>query len=87
MAAGSIQNGSQIWPSGSVKARLYMKPRSCLGLMSAVPPFAVAMSFKVSTSLMLSTDKASITSLDVEGGIGRSVNLRHEWWLCSADCF
>lgn len=39
--------------------------------MSAVPPFAAAAVFMTSTSSRLSHDKASDTSLDVVGGIGR----------------
>src|SRR5690606_41714849 len=35
-AAGSIHIISQTWPSGSARLRLYMKPRSWTGLMSAV---------------------------------------------------
>ena len=45
--------------------------------MSAVPPFVAAASFIASTASRLSQDSASITSLDVVGGIGRFVKLRH----------
>lgn len=54
-----------------------MKPRSCTALMSATPPFAVAALFIASTASRLSQDRASITSLEVVGGIGRLVNVRH----------
>jgi hypothetical protein len=37
----------------------------------------------VSTVSRLSQDQPSITSLDVTGGIGRLVNLRHLAYLCS----
>ena len=56
MAAGSIHIASQMWPSGSARLRLYMKPRSCAGLMSAVPPFEAAALFMASTASRLSQD-------------------------------
>src|SRR5690606_17448058 len=70
----SIHIASHTWPSGSARLRLYMKPRSCFGLMSAVPPFEAAASFMASTASRLSSEIASSTSLEVEGGIGRLVN-------------
>ena len=45
----SIHIASQTWPSGSARLRLYIKPRSFFGLMSAVPPFAKAALFIEST--------------------------------------
>src|SRR3546814_2258875 len=54
-----------------------MEPCSCTGLMSAVPPFAAAAAFIASTDSRLSQDRLSATSLDVDGGIGRLVNMRH----------
>src|SRR3546814_3921044 len=83
MADGSIHIASQTWPSGSARLRLYMKPRSCLGLMSPVPPCAAAAAFIASTASRLSSDIASSTSLEVDGGIGRLVNVRHLSWVSS----
>ena len=42
-----------------------------------MPPFAAAALFMASTASRLSQDRASITSLDVTGGMGRLVNVRH----------
>jgi len=72
-----IQTASQTWPSGSARCRLYMKPRSWAGLISAVPPVPAAASTMASTASRLSQEIASITSLDVAGGMGRLVNVRH----------
>src|SRR3546814_8195840 len=44
IAVGSIHITSQIWPSGSSKLRPYMKPKSCVGVGSALPPASKALS-------------------------------------------
>src|SRR3546814_18064091 len=77
IAVRSIQNAPQIWPSGSAMSRPYMEPCSCTGLMSAVPPFAAAAAFIASTDSRPSQDRLSATSPDVDGGLGRLVNIRH----------
>src|SRR5882762_7464852 len=83
MAAGFIHTASQMWPSRSARLRLYMKPRSFTGLTSAAPPVAAAALLMASTASRLSQDTASITSLDVTGGMGRLVNWRHLACVCS----
>src|SRR3546814_7073599 len=50
IAVGSIHITSQIWPSGSSKLRPYMKPKSCVGVGSALPPALTALSTCPSTS-------------------------------------
>src|SRR5882672_1355447 len=79
----SIHIAPKAWPSGSARSRVYMKPWSSIGLMSAVPPFAAAAPFIASTASRLSHDRASITSLDVFGGMGRLVKVRHLAWVSS----
>ena len=46
----SIHIAPKAWPSGSARSRVYMKPWSSIGLMSAVPPFAAAALFIASTA-------------------------------------
>src|SRR6476661_7516485 len=50
IAERSIHIASHTCPSGSARFRLYMNPRSCFGLMSAVPPCLAAAIFIVSTA-------------------------------------
>ena len=51
---GSIQTFSQIWPSGSSKLLPYMKPWSCVGVGSGLPPAAPARATIASTDSLLS---------------------------------
>src|SRR4051812_29278586 len=61
IAEWSIHIASHTCPSGSARFRLYMNPRSCFGLMSAVPPCLAAATFIVSTASLVGQDTASIT--------------------------
>src|SRR4051794_12364348 len=79
----SIHIAPKAWPSGSARSRVYIKPWSSIGLMSAAPPFATAALLIASTASRLSHDRASITSLDVFGGMGRLVKVRHLAWVSS----
>src|SRR4030095_15483449 len=79
----SIHIAPKAWPSGSARSRVYKKSWSSIGLMSAVPPFAAAARLIASTVSRLSHDRASITSLDVFGGMGRLVKVRHLAWVSS----
>ena len=54
----SIHIAPKAWPSGSARSRVYMKPWSSIGLMSAVPPFAAAARFIASTASRLSHNKS-----------------------------
>jgi hypothetical protein len=76
-------NRGHVHPSGSARSRVYIKPWSSIGLMSAVPPFAAAALLIASTASRLSHDRASITSLDVFGGMGRFVKVCHLAWVSS----
>ncbi len=69
----SIHIISQTCPSRSARFRLHMKSESCFGSMSAVPPCFTAASFSLSTASRLSQERASSTSLDVFGGIEKSI--------------
>src|SRR3546814_7927713 len=75
--AGSIHATSQMCPSGSAKLRLNMKPCSCTGLGSAMPPFTPAVSARRLTSSLLSQLIASMNSLLSLGGMGRVRSEEH----------
>src|SRR5215831_14842273 len=64
-ASTSIHITSHMWPSGSSKLRPYMKPKSCCGVGSSVPPAAFALPIRASTSSRLSAERQISTSLEV----------------------